>query len=41
VQAQGVLAQAEDQQIRAEFETWLAEARLARARGSVRAFLER
>ncbi|MBX9602394.1 MAG: TolC family protein [Bryobacteraceae bacterium] len=41
VQAQGELAQAEDQQIRAEFETWLAEARLARARGSVRAFLER
>lgn len=41
VQAQGVLAQAEDQQIRAEYESWLAEARLARARGSVRMFLER
>jgi outer membrane protein TolC len=40
VTAQGELAQAEEDSIRARYNEWIAEAKLARARGNVRLFAE-
>ncbi len=40
VVAQGRLAQAEDQEIRTRYQFQLAQARMARARGNVRSFLD-